>query len=128
MVTLTFALCILSAVVALICGIGFWVRCVEVEQSWTTPIPAKGEGHDRAINAAIKRERQRTRIAIPVFVGFILTVCLNAVLNSLFKVEIDSTWPMMAAATMGLLFVALRAMVHNDRCFEQRMKNRYGTH
>lgn len=128
MVPLIYAICILSAAVALICGIGFWVRCLEVEQSWATPIPPKGEAHDRAISSAISRERQRKRIAIPVLVGFILTACLNALLQHVYDIQIGWTWPMMAAAATGLLIVTLRAMVHNDRCFEQRMKNRYGTH
>lgn len=119
------ALCVVSALVALIPSIVFWIRCLEVERSWATPIPAKGEGHDRAINEAIRRERGRKRIAIPVFVGYVLTMGLTMLLKNVFEVE---TWPMIAIASIALLIVGIRAMVHNDRSTEQRMKNRYGSH
>ncbi len=126
MATIVFVLAAISALVALFCGITFWIRCLEVERSWATPIPASGEGHDRGIKAAISRERKRTRIAIPVLVAYIATLLLGMWLKDGFGFGNAAFLPLTIVASIGLLIVSLRAMVHNDRCFEQRMKNRWG--
>ena len=105
------------AATSLVCALVFWAFCLKVERSWTLEIPL--------INTERWHlESVRKRWALVSLVGYALSMGLTMLLTHGLGYAAANLW-IMGAASAGILIIGLRAMVHNDRCFENDLKHRY---
>ena len=108
----------LVAVFSLGTAIAFWVYCLKVEKAWMCEPRMENEPF-------WKLESQRKKFALASIIAYAVSVGLTTGLKSWFEISQTYNLTFLAIASAGILIVGLRAMVHNDRSFEQWLKRRY---
>lgn len=120
MSTLIITIVAIASVIAaasVICAGVFWAYCLKVERSWKLEVPLVNTERWRI-------ESVRKRWALAGMVGYVLSMALAMLLSHTLEYSPANLY-IIGATSLALMAISMRATIHNSRCFENDLKNRY---